>query len=353
MREKEFLSILRMVSPGTPLRDGLDNVLRAKTGALIVIGDSEEILRLVEGGFNLNSEYSPSYLYELAKMDGAIILSSDLKKILYANTHLIPDPFITTKETGTRHRTAERVAKQTNAVVISISQRRNIITIYKGSMKHVLKDTSIIIANANQAIQTLEKYRSAFDQAMNNLSALEFEDLVTLYDVSLAVQRSEMVLRIVDELEKYIYELGNEGRLISMQMSELVNNVEANSVQLIRDYIYPMDALYRDSLHNIALMSDDELLDLLAICGNIGYAGDVGVLDQPVSSRGYRILNKIPRLPSGVIDNLISTFGNFQNILKASNEELDNVEGIGEIRIKAIKEGLRRLEEQVLLDRHI
>jgi diadenylate cyclase len=353
-REIEFINILKLLSPGTALREGLDNVLRSKTGGLIIIGDSQEVLSIVEGGFNINCEYSPSYIYELAKMDGAIIISSDLKKILYANTQLTPDPTIPTQETGTRHRTADRVAKQTNAVAISISQRRNIITVYKGNIKYVLKDTPIILAKANQAIQTLEKYRSVMDQAMNNLSALEFEDLVTLYDVVIAIQRTEMVLRIVREVEKYISELGNEGSLISMQMNELVNNVETDGIYLIKDYHNSMDDTnQKEALEAISGMSDDELLSLALICKVLGFSDDIEMLDELITPRGYRILSKIPRLPSSIIVNLVKAFGDFQNILKASTTELDGVEGIGEVRSRAIRDGLKRLQEQVLLDRHI
>src|SRR3712207_5324869 len=235
-KDKKLINLLKITAPGTQLRDGLDNILRAKTGGLIILGDTEEILELVDGGFNIDSEYSPSYIYELAKMDGAIVLSSDLKKILYANTQLIPQASIPTFETGTRHRTAHRVTKQTGCIVIAISQRRNIITVYKNDIKYVLRDSSVILARANQALQTLEKYVSVLERVMSNLNLLEFQDLVTLFDVMTAIQRTEMVMRIVDEVERYIIELGNEGRLISMQLSELVKSVEEDGILLIRDY---------------------------------------------------------------------------------------------------------------------
>lgn len=353
-RAAEFLNTLKILAPGTPLREGLDNVLRSKMGGLIVIGDNQEILNIVNGGFSINSEYSSSYLYELAKMDGAIIISTDLKRILYANTQLIPDPSIDTEETGTRHRTADRVAKQTNAIVISISQRRNVITLYKGYSKYVLRDTPIILAMANQAVQTLEKYRSVLDQAVNNLSALEFEDLVTLYDVTTAIQRTEMVLRIVREVEKYICELGNEGNLIRMQMSELVNHVETDGNNLIKDYhISSDDIVQKEAQLGISTMTDDELLSLTSISKILGFPEDVVVLDEIITPRGYRVLSKISRLPASIIENLVRAFGDIQIILKASPSELDGVEGIGEVRTKTIKEGLKRLQEQVLLDRHI
>src|SRR3712207_2709578 len=230
------MNILRILAPGTPLREGLENILRAKTGGLIVLGDNEQILNLVDGGFVIDSEYSPSYVYELAKMDGSIIISSDARKILRANAQLMPDSSIPTFETGTRHRTADRMAKQTGTIVIAISQRRNIITVYKGNIKYVLRDSSVILGKANQAIQTLEKYVAVLDKVVNNLNVLEFRDMVTLFDVTTAIQRTEMVMRIVLEIERYICELGNEGRLIYMQLNELTKSVEEDEILMIRDY---------------------------------------------------------------------------------------------------------------------
>lgn len=351
VREKELMNVLAMMSPGTPFRDGLENVLKAKTGGLIVVGDQEEIMKIVDGGFYINSEYTPSYLYELAKMDGAIILSSDLKRILYANTQLIPDSSIPTSETGTRHRTADRVAKQTGILVVAISQRRNVITVYKGNLKYVLKDANIILTKANQAIQTLERYKVVLDEAMANVSALEFEDLVTVYDVATAVQRNEMVMRIVYEIERYICELGNEGRLVSMQLDDLADGVEQEGVLLIRDYVIPQKD-YEDVVKSIRNLSSEELLELPVICKVLGYSPDQ-MLDTMISSRGYRILSKIPRVPTIVIENMVKTFGQLKNVLRASIDDLDAVEGIGEARARAIKEGLRKIQEQALLNRHI
>ena len=243
-KSKELMSILKIMAPGTSLREGLENILRAKTGGLIVLGDGKEILDIVDGGFGINSEYSPAYIYELAKMDGAIVISSDLKKILYANTQLMPSPTIPTYETGTRHRTAQRIAKQTGSVVVAISQRRTIITVYKDDIKYVLRDSSVILARANQAVQTLEKYVSVLERVVSNLNLLEFQDLATLFDVITAIQRTEMVMRIVGEIERYICELGNEGRLISMQLNELIRSVEEDGILLIRDYCQSGMRLY-------------------------------------------------------------------------------------------------------------
>lgn len=348
-KEAEFMNVLKIMAPGTPLRDGLENVLKAKTGGLIVIGNEDNILSIVDGGFYINAEYTPSYLYELAKMDGAIVISSDLRTILYANTQLIPDSTIPTLETGTRHRTADRVAKQTNSLVISISQRRNVITAYKGILKYTLKDTNIILTKANQAIQTLEKYKISLDEAITNLSSLEFEDLVTVYDVAVAIQRSEMVMRIVYEIDIYICELGNEGRLISMQLDDIIDSVDEDCIMLTRDYV-DAQKNYNDIIKYIKNASSEDILELNFICKSIGYFPDE-MYDTMVSPRGYRLTSKIPKVPPIVVENLVKNFKEFKYILAASIEELDAVEGIGESRAKTIKESLRKMQEKILLRR--
>ncbi len=353
-KEKELSICLRSLAPGTILREGLESILRAKTGALIVMGDNEEVIEIVDGGFYLNVDMTPSYLYELAKMDGAIILSSDERKILYANAHLNPDPSIPSTETGIRHRTAQRVARQTGNTVVSISQRRNIITLYKGWSKYILQDTNRVLTKANQAIQTLEKYKTVLNQAMTSLSALELEDVVTLYDVCLVIQRTEMVLRIANEIEKYINELGSEGRLVSMQLEELIVFVRIDGRYVIEDYRINIDSKDIETINKeLRDLSSEELLDLTHIAKILGYTCDINTIDLPVMPRGYRILSKVPRLPLAVIKNIVDYFKNFQKILNANTEELYNVEGIGEVRAKNIKDGLRRVREQVLLDRHL
>lgn len=346
--------LLQLVAPGTPFREGLENVLRAKTGALLVVGYSPEVMEIVDGGFSINCEFSPNYLYELAKMDGAIILSEDIKRILYANTQLIPDPSIPSSETGIRHRTAERVAKQTGKLVVSISQRRNVITLYQGNLRYSLKDIGVILAKANQAIQTLEKYKAVSDQAFTNLGASEFEELVTLHDVSAVIQRVEMVLRIKAEIIKYINELGNEGRLISMQMEELVSKIDEEAHLLLKDYCKdPHEDKIKETRNHLKKLSADELLDHALIVKLLGYPSVNSLLDEPISPRGYRLLSKIPRLPSIIIGNLVDHFGHLTHILMATIEELDEVDGIGEVRARTIKEGMKRIQEQVFIDRHI
>ncbi len=353
-REIFVQRVLRLVAPGTPFREGLDSILGAKTGALIIVGYDERVEAIADGGFRIDCPFSAAHLYELAKMDGAIILSDDGKRILYANVHLVPESSIRSTETGIRHRTAQRTARQTGKLVVAISQRRNVITLYQGEFRYTLRDIGVILAKANQAIQTLEKYKSVLDQSITNLSALEFEELVTLNDVATVIHQIAMVLHIKAEIETYINELGTEGRLISMQLKELVSNIEEEAKLLIQDYSYDAGSRAPEEvLDELKNLSSDELLEHEHIIRALGYPETVNIEDDPISPRGYRILNKIPRLPSPVIQKLIDRFKNLSKVLTASLEELDEVEGVGDIRAHTIREGLKRIQEQVFIDRHI
>lgn len=339
-----------MLAPGTDLREGLDNILAARTGALIVFGDREEVLSLADGGFHINSEFYPTHLYELAKMDGAVVLSGDGKRIIRANTQLNPDPSIPTYETGTRHRTAERVARQTGSLVVSVSQRRSVITVYKGSAKYVFREINVLLTKANQAIQTLEKYRKAFDEAVSVLTTLEIDDLVTMNDVCVCMQRAEMLLRVSDEIERYIAELGVEGRLVSMQLEELSGPVNGELHNILEDYKHSEELDSKEILSDLLSLSSDELLDLSNMVKALGYPAGAELLDAPVFTKGVRILSKIPRLPSNVIRNIIDHFGDFQDILSAGEDLLDEVEGVGMVRARNVREGLRRIGERSMID---
>src|SRR5574344_1072507 len=254
----EVIDILKMIAPGTLIREGLDNILKARTGALIVIGDNKEVLDIVDGGFNINVDYTPARLYELAKMDGSIILSADLKKIIIANAQLTPNSSIQSSETGTRHRTAERTAKQTGNIVISISQRRSIITIYQSDKSYVLEDTSRVAAKANQALQTVEKYKKVVDNKITTLDEYEFNDISTLKIVIETIQRIEMLMKIADEVQKSIYELGVDGRLIQMQLDELTAGIEQEELLLIKDYVTKREP--EDAFNKIRALSHDDLM---------------------------------------------------------------------------------------------
>lgn len=349
--DEELINILKIIAPGTLFREGLDNILKAKTGALIIIGDSKEVLDLVDGGFRIDEEYTPARLYELAKMDGAIVLSKDLKRILLANTQIIPSPKILTQETGTRHRTAERTAKQTGELVVSISQRRNIITVFKGDFRYTIEDSSKIVTKANQALQTLENYKRVFDTKLKVLNEYEFNDIVTLDNVITCIQRAEMVNRVAEQVKRSIYELGADGVLVKMQLEELVEDLPEEELLIIKDYIAPTRRLVAEKiLQNIQAYSQTEFVQAELIAKMLGYDQFDNYEEVAVYPRGYRILNKIPRMPNSIVTNLVKTFKSFQHILLADVDKLDEVEGIGEVRARTIKQSLRRMQEQFVFD---
>ena len=350
IKEDPIAEILKKIAPGTPIREGLDNILKARTGALLLITDKQEVIdTLVDGGFAINEDYSSSKLYELAKMDGAIVLSGDMKRILFANAQLIPSYQIPTVETGTRHRTAERTAKQTGELVISISQRRNIITVFKENYRYILEDTDIVLNQANQAVRTLEKYKKVYDSKLSILNEYEFNDIVTLDNVLTVIQRAEMVMRIVDEIRKKIYELGDDGRLVSMQLEELIGGLEKEELQLIKDYLVK-EIPPEEVLEQLEVLDHEELMKPQTIAKILGYDSFENFEELAVCPRGYRILNKVPRMPSSIVDNLVKSFKSFQHILVAEITDLDKVEGIGEVRAGAIKQYLRKMQEQFAFD---
>lgn len=353
-QEPRLIKALEMVAPGTAVREGIDNIVHARTGGLIVIGDPEEFSFLFSGGIKLDIDYSPALLYQLAKMDGAIVLTVNATKVAWANTQLMPDPTILTSETGTRHRTAERVSKQTEALVIAISQRRDVVSLYVDGTKYILQEIPAVLAKANQGLATLDKYRSRLDQVSMRLTALEFEGSVTLHDVLTVLQRAELVTRMAVEIERWIVELGTEGRLIEMQLEETMVGVAADKSALLHDYIASAgDVEFATALEGIARLPHTDLLDFGRLAELLGYDRKVNTLDYPVSPRGYRILGRIPRLPKLVVTNIVNGFHGIEALLAASDGDLESIEGVGEIRAKDIREGLRRLQEVNVVDRYL
>lgn len=346
---EEMLEILKLVAPGTMLRDGLENILKAKTGALIVVSDSEEILKIADGGFKIDEEFTSTNIYELAKMDGAIILSSDLKRIIRANVQLNPDFNIKTGETGTRHKTAERVAKQTGELVISISERRGIITLFKGDFRYVINDTQSVLMRANQTLQALEKYKAVFDNMLSILSEHEFDDIVSLDTVVNCIYRSEIIMRMETDVRRSIIELGDEGRIVNMQLEELMANVEKEEKLIIEDYKNNKKNTVETILDEIRKIDRKNLIVSEKIVKILGYEVTPDILDLNVSPKGYRILSKIPKMPASIIEKTVEAFGSLQHICSATIDELDDVEGIGEIRAKIINQSLKRLQEQYIL----
>ena len=345
----KILEILKLVAPGTELREGLENILKAKTGALIVVSDSEDILKIADGGFKIDEEFTSTNIYELAKMDGAIILSSDLKRIIRANVQLNPDFSISTRETGTRHKTAERVAKQSGELVISISERRGIITLFKGNFRYVINDTQSVLMRANQTLQALEKYKTVFDNMLSILSEHEFDDIVTLDTVINCIYRSETIMRMETDVKRSIIELGDEGRIVNMQLEELMANVEDEEKLIIQDYNINKEISTQSILDEIRKIDKKNLIVSEKIVKLLGYEVSSDILDTNVSPKGYRILSKVPKMPSSIIEKTVEAFGSLQHICSASIDELDDVEGIGEIRARIINQSLKRLQEQYIL----
>ena len=347
-----MIEALGMIAPGKRLREGLDRILQAKMGALIIVGDGPEVLSICSGGFLLDSEFSPQRLSELAKMDGAIILAADASRIARANVHLVPSPTVATSETGTRHRTAERVARSIDVPVITVSEDRSVIAVYRGEQQRPLVPVERLLARANQALETLEGYRDRLDVVTNALSALEVEDMVTVRDVVTVLQRAEMVRRIAEEVDSYNLELGSDSRLVRLQLEEMLAGVEDERRQVLRDYLLPDSAWGpEEALVALSRLSTERLLDLSRVAGVLRI-GPVGTdLEAPVRPYGYRLLSKIPRLPEPVVQNIIQRYGGLQQVLRASIEDLDTVEGIEVAGAHFVKEGLARLAETSILDR--
>jgi diadenylate cyclase len=352
--DPRLLQSLDMVAPGTPLREGIDNIIHARTGGLILIAEPEDVSYLFSGGIRLDIDYTPALLYQVAKMDGAIVLNGNATRITMANVQLMPDPTILSLETGTRHRTAERVSKQTDALVIAISQRREVVSLYVDGTKYILEDIPVVLAKANQALATLDKFRTRLDQVSTRLTALEFEAGTTLHDVLTVLQRSELVTRMAVEIERYIVELGSEGRLIEMQLEETMVGAAAEKSALVRDYLADdSDEVFAVALEEIGKLAHQDLLDFGRLAELLGYDRKLNTLDYPVSPRGYRVLGRIPRLPKLVVASIVGEFGGLDELLAASDSELEGVDGVGEIRAKDIREGLRRLQELNLVDRYL
>jgi len=347
-----MIEALSAVAPGRPLRDGVDRILQASMGALIVVGDGPHVLNICSGGFLLDAEFSPQRLSELAKMDGAIILSANATRIARANVHLVPDSHVPTSETGTRHRTAERVARSIDVPVISVSEDRAVIAVYRNNEIHMLDPVPRLVNRANQALQTLERYKERMVAVATTLTAREVDDLVIVRDVVTLLQRAEMVRRIAEEIEGYVVELGVDGRLIVLQLEELMAGVEDDRRHVFRDYSHhPTGAQADEAIGRLAHLSTERLLDLKEVAAILDVGSIDGQLDSVVQPRGYRMLSKVPRLPESVLVKIVERFGSLQKIMRATSDELDEVDGVGETRARLIKDGLARLVESSVLDR--
>jgi diadenylate cyclase len=353
-QDPRLLRALDVVAPGGSLREGIDNIVHSRTGGLLVVGDLDDISHLLSGGIKLDVDYTPAMLYQVAKMDGAIVLNGEATKIAWANVQLMPDPTILSSETGTRHRTAERVSKQTTALVIAISQRRDVVSLYVEGTKYILQDIPAVLAKANQGLATLEKYRQRLDQVSARLTRLEFQGGGVLHDALSVLQRAELVTRMAVEVERYIVELGTEGRLIEMQLEETMVGVAADKTALIRDYsVEDSEGNLTSVLQALGRMPHQDVLDFGRLAELLGYDRKVNTLDFPVTPRGYRVLGRVPRIPKLVVQKITHELGGLDEVLAASDEELAAVDGVGPARAKDIREGLRRLQEVDLVDRYL
>ncbi|HET9731703.1 MAG TPA: DNA integrity scanning diadenylate cyclase DisA [Acidimicrobiales bacterium] len=351
-RRAALIEALGIIAPGRPLRDGLDRILQANKGALILVGDGPDVLSICSGGFLLDAEFSPQRLAELAKMDGAIILAADASRIARANVHLVPSPNVPTSETGTRHRTAERVARSIDVPVIAVSEDMSVITMYRHDDKHVLETVARLLSRANQALSTLERYRDRLDSVTSALTASEVEDLVTLRDVVTVLQRAEMVRRIAEEVEGYVVELGTDGRLVLLQLEELMAGVEDERRQVVRDYGPDQDGNRAgDVVAQLAELATDDLLDPSRVAGLL-LGTDSPDLESGLQPRGYRLLARIPRVPEATVSAMITRFGSLQKIMRSDFEELRSLSGVDAASARTIKDGLNRLAETTIFDRY-
>ncbi len=353
-RDSELLAAIARVAPGTDLRQGIDDIIRSRSGALIVIGEPVDLEFMFSGGMRLDLPFTPQLLYELAKMDGAIIVDTELKTLANANVQLMPDPAIPSVETGTRHRTAERVAKQTGALVISISQQRETVTLFMGERRYQLDTIADVLAKTNQAVATVETYRQRLEQVLTRLTALEFQNAVMLDDVLVVLQRAELTTRMAAVVERDYIELGSEGRLIRIRLEELMVDVPREKTAVIFDYQAANgEGGVADVLERLGQLSYQELLESEELAEVLGYPRSVNPLDYAVTPRGLRVLSQIPRLPDNVARRVVANLEGLDAILRASSRELEAVEGVGQARAREIREGLRRLQEHNLVDRYL
>lgn len=341
--EKDFIDILKMVSPGTSLRTALDDLLRAGMGALLVF-ENEFTAPLIEGGFRINMKFTAQRLVELAKMDGAIILSKDGKEILLANAFMFPSIEIPTKETGTRHKAAERTAKQAKAIVIAVSERKNKISIFYGDFSYQLDGSSEILRRASETLQILEKQRDVFDELLDNLNSLELQKQVTINDVCTVLQRLEIIKRISEVVKRYLIELGREGMIVKMRLKELTGSIYKEENLILRDY-FGQQA--NESLEILETMDFDFLLEPM----NISRLLFGELHDKVISPKGHRILSKTNLLDRH-IDLLLGNFENLNAILTATHGQLVEVLE-SEAMATFFKEDLYNLKEKINLGRRI
>lgn len=339
--------LLAKIAPGTRIRDGVDRIVEQGNGGLICIAELENVESIITAGFKMNARCTPQRLSELAKMDGAVVINEQMSKISYSNVHLAPDPSIPTDETGTRHKAAEQTAVQLSIPVIAISERRKRITVYYESQRYILRDLSTIISKVNQALLILDQYRTDFDDAMRELTVLELDGRVLPFHVANVLHRIVQILRMREEISRMFIELGEEKDLPERQLENLLVGVSSDFDYLIRDFQTDTEEDPEEIQEQILNLPSESLLSTEKVMSPLGY--EDSDLDRFLSSRGFRLLSRIPRLPSSVIERMVKEFENLDEILAVDKERLKEVKGIAEARANTIKAGLRRLENRITL----
>lgn len=331
---------LQAVAPGTDLREGLQRIQRSHTGALIILGYSPELEAICSGGFDLDVQFTASRLRELCKMDGAVIIDVDRWRIRKANVQLLPDADIPTDESGMRHRTAQRVAKQVHLPVLSLSASMRMITIYVEDDHYLVEEPEALLARANLAVDTLDRYTQRLDEVLQTLTVLEMRDSATVRDVATVLQRMEMIRRISQEINGYLEELGSSGRLLALQLDDLVRGSASERALVLRDYVREQEALTTVE-ERLSSLTGEKLVDLSAIANVMGLGVyDVADLDRTILPRGIRALSLVPRLPWSVIKEITRRWTTLPQLREASTEDLQVIEGIGPYRAKLIQEAL-------------
>ncbi len=318
--DEEFYSILRLISPGTNLRTAIDGIVKAGKGALIV-AENDELNPIVDGGFRVNAKFSPQKVVELSKMDGAIILSKDMKRINLVNVQLSPSIRIKTSETGTRHKAAERTAKQIGSLVIAISERKKETTIFYKNRKHILKNTSDILRKSSENIQILERQRELFENYLERLNKLEIRNYISLHQAIKTIQKGKVIQKISEELKKTIIEIGNEGVLLKTRLKEILMDVEKETNLIVKDYAnidYKRAILILDALSYEDLLDKDKVFNALDCIGK----------PAPPELKGWRVLSKTS-LTESEIAKIIREKERLGEILKCNlKEHLDQDKAI-------------------------
>jgi diadenylate cyclase len=341
---------LELVAPGTEIREAIENIIRARNGALLVLADltTLEEQRLVYGGFELGCDFAALRVYELSKMDGAIVVSPDLSTILYAGAQLAPDPTVPSAETGMRHLAAHRTARQSGALALAVSERRGTVTLYLGTHRPwVLDPVRVVLDKADSALVTLEKFTRRLREQARLLSIHEHEGTVSLSEVVSVLETFEQTVRISAEIRDYLTELGTEGGLIELQLDQAAHWIPNQHEGLLRDYVSEKVS-YEEARSRLRELEAAPLPDASTLARAIGYSRSDLLDALPLSPRGYRQLSHIPRLPTGDQRRIVEHFGSLDALMRASEGELRRLRGVGRTRARAIKRGLQRSKELAL-----